>query len=177
MADDGALDVPTTDVAELIKPAPDSYVEDAGFRPDPHYQYGNLDTSDTSGGAHQKIEEITPLFRAAKAQNLITAAQALDPDHDTPAELVTLPPHDKSVEEARAEIAGALTDLAENPILLGGRTPEQEKAALENPNADANEEGTRSASVQGGGEPAAKGTSMAEDSARTKATRARQSSS
>jgi hypothetical protein len=177
----GALDVPTTDMADLVRPAEGAYVEDEDFRPEPTYQYGTLDTSDTAGGAHQSIREVAPIFEAARAQNLITAAKALDPDDDTPAELVTLPQGavtvtgtTKTADEGREDVANALRRLADKPVALGGMTPEQEKAAQENPNADADEGQTESASMTGGGAPAAKGTQAADDAAASKA-RARRS--
>src|SRR5689334_8684001 len=132
MADNGALDVPELNAADLIKPNPDGYFEDEGFRPDPLYQYVNLDTSDTAGGAHQRIEEVSPIFAAARIQNLNAAAKALDPENDSvPAELVTLRSSDKTVERAKEELAGVIRRAAENPVLLGGPTAEQQKAAQE----------------------------------------------
>jgi hypothetical protein len=133
-----ALDVPTTDVADLIGLNTDGYYEDENFRPDPLLQYGTVDTSDTGGGAHQDVAEVSPVFAHARAQNLATAARALDPEDPTPAELVTLPTGSVTVtgsvrtaEEAREEIAAKLRDQAENPVLLGGPTEQQRVAAEE----------------------------------------------
>lgn len=146
--DSGALDAPT-DLSKLIVTNTDRYSEDnENHVPNPLYSTGTLDTSDTAGSADSAIEEVSPVFEAARAQNLVAAARALDPDDDgVPAELVVLPQGSVTVtgsvrtaEEAKAEIAAALNKLAESPVEIGGATPAQKEAAEENPDADVNQE-------------------------------------
>lgn len=191
----GALDVPTTNMADLVRPVEGGYMEDQDHRPEPTAQYGTMDTSDTAGGAQNSIEEIAPIFRAARAQNMIAAARALDPDdEDVPAEMVTLPQATVTVtgsartaDEGRRDVANALRKLADSPIQLGGPSPEAERAGQENPNATADEGQTMSAEVTGSGAPsegervhrrgdvvapdaqgASRGTSHAEEAAKTR---------
>lgn len=72
--------------------APEGYVENPDFVPNPTDAVGTLDTSGTAGTAHGKIEEVTPIFDVAKQQDLATAAKALDDKDDSvDAALVTLP--------------------------------------------------------------------------------------
>lgn len=133
-----ALDVPTTDIEDLVTVNKDGYYEDENHRPEPLYQYGTLDTSDTAGGAHQNVKEISPVFEEARLTNLATAAKALDPEDPTPAELVTLPTGSVTVtgsvrtaEEARDEIAAQLKAAADDPFVLGGPGEQQRLAAEE----------------------------------------------
>jgi hypothetical protein len=151
-----ALDVPTTDVRDLVKPSTDGYYEDENFRPDPLAQYGTLDTSDTGGTTHQDVREISPVFAEAKAKNLATAARALDPDDDTPSELVVLPQGSVTVTgsvrspgEARQEIESQLQKLAEEPLVLGGLTPGQKAAAEEDDTAQGRKD-ARESTLDGG---------------------------
>lgn len=127
-----ALDVDLD--AAYTKPV--GYFENEDYRPDPLSQYGTLDTSDTAGGAHQSIREISPVFEEARVANLQTAARALDPDDPTPEELVVLPAGSVTVtgsartaEDGRGDIERALKRAAENPIELGAAGPEAQKAA------------------------------------------------
>jgi hypothetical protein len=129
----------TPELSDLVKPAPDRYVEDESYLPNPYFQYGTVDTSDTAGGAHQSVAEVSPVFALARAANLVTAARALDPEDDgVGAELVTLPESTttvvgpaKTADEAREEVATALSTLAADPVLLGGPTEQQKLAAEE----------------------------------------------
>lgn len=133
------------DASVLVTTNKDGYFESEDHRPSPLFQYGTLDTSDTAGGAHQRVEEVAPVFEVARRQNLATAARALDPeDTEVPAELVTLPTGSVTVtgstrtaDEAKEEIASALASAAEDPLVLGGPTEEQRKAAEATPEAEA----------------------------------------
>jgi hypothetical protein len=138
----GALDVPEVGLADLVVPSTDDdgYFEDENWRPDPLAQYGTVDTSDTGGGgAHGSIADASPVFAEARAMNLLVAARALDPEDDSVGEeLVTLPQGSvsvtgstRTVADGRQDIEVALKRLAEDPIVLGGPTPEQRVAAQE----------------------------------------------
>lgn len=125
------------DANALVTTNKDGYFESEDHRPEPLYQYGTFDTSDTAGGAHQRVEEVAPVFEVARRQNLAVAARALDPeDTEVPAELVTLPTGSVTVtgatrtpEEAKAEITSGLASAAAEPLVVGGPTEEQRKAA------------------------------------------------
>jgi hypothetical protein len=135
----GALDVPTTNYDDLVTVNQEGYFEDENHRPEPLYQYGTVDTSDTGGAAHQSVAEVSPVFEEARVRNLVTAARALDPDDDgVGSEMVILPEGSvtvtgstKSVDDARAEIEGKLKSLADEPVVLGAAGPQQRAAAEE----------------------------------------------
>jgi hypothetical protein len=139
-----ALDVPTTDVNDLVKPNTEGYYEQEDWRPEPLYQYGTLDTSDTAGAAHQSVAEVSPVFQEARARTLVTAARALDPEDDgVGEEMVTLPTGSVTVtgsvrtaDEARRDIEIGIRKAAENPVIYGGPTEQQRKAAEEDEDAD-----------------------------------------
>lgn len=113
------------------------YRESEDHVPDPFFQSGNLDTSDTAGTANNSVREISPIFDVARVQNLRTAARALDPEDDgVPAELVTLPQGQvtvmgttKSADEGRDDVVNAVLRAAENPPEVGGLSPAQKVAA------------------------------------------------
>lgn len=124
-----SLDV-TTNVDELVRPAQDAYMENEDHVPDPLHLYGTLDTSDTAGGAHQRIEEVSPTFSAARARNLVTAARALDPNDDEVSEdLVVLPDDGRTADDGRRSVERALQQMAEHPVTLGAVGPEAARAA------------------------------------------------
>lgn len=103
---------------------------------DPFAQTGTLDTSDTAGTANNRIESVSPIFDIARAENMKTAARALDPDDPTPSELVVLPQGEvtvtgtvKTAEEGRQDVFRAVEALQENPIEVGGPNEAQREAA------------------------------------------------
>lgn len=115
---------------------PGGYVENPDHVPNPYFQYGNLETTDLGTTPSKQMETISPVFAAARAQNLETAARALDPNDPTPSSLVVLPESvvtvqgsARTADDAREEIYGELNRLAENPVILG-RSPAAEEAAL-----------------------------------------------
>src|ERR1700745_375263 len=76
-----------------------AYKENDDHVPNPTDQFGTVDTSGTAGTAHARIEEVSPIFEVAKAQDMVTAARALDPeDTDVPESLVVLPQGTQIVE-------------------------------------------------------------------------------
>jgi hypothetical protein len=108
------------------------YRENEDYRPNPHFQYGTLDTSDTAGAAHQNIREVSPVFDVGRAQALALAARALDPnDTEVDSSLVTLPEENLTADEARKDLAAKLDDLKTNKIVVGGMTAEQRAAATD----------------------------------------------
>lgn len=142
MADDRArsraIDVPTDDVDELVRPADGAYAEEnEDHRPNAMFQYGTVDTTE-HGGALTDPAEVSPVFARARAANLLGAARALDPDDPTPEELVTLPQGavtvvgtTKTADDGRDDIEAALRRMADEPVELGGLTQAQRDAAEE----------------------------------------------
>lgn len=101
----------------VVDTAPDgAYKESDEHVPDPTAAFGTLDTSGTSGGQNERIEHITPLFDAARAQDLQYAAKALDPNDDS-----VIDPGAVVNEGAAVTVTTA-----------GGRTPEQGEEAVKN---------------------------------------------
>lgn len=99
----------------------DGYKERDDFLPNPTDQFGTVDTSGTAGAAHSKIEEVTPVFDVAKAQNLATAARALDPDDpDVHESLVTMPQGQTLVvadpEKIKEELIAKADAVKDKPI-------------------------------------------------------------
>ena len=116
------------------------YKESDSFVPNPTHQYGTMDTSGTAGAAHAKLENVTPIFEVAQAQNAIVAKAALDPDRpDVPDYLVTMPPGQNIVPVDTEAIKQAVIDkgtaVEENPIVVGGPSPYQQAAAEEGTSA------------------------------------------
>lgn len=124
--------MPTNTDTESVKIG-GAYVEDEDFVPDPTHQFGTLDTSGTAGAAHSDINEITPIFKVARAKELEVAEKALDPDDDSvPTSQVTLPKgafvtHDDP-EAAKERVLAAAKAVKKDPVVVGGPTPAQEEA-------------------------------------------------
>lgn len=132
---------PQTDFARVGTGADTAdFVEYGGYRekdsedwaPNPHFQYGTLDTSDTAGAAHQNIKEVSPVFDLGRAQALNLATRALDPeDTEVDPSLVVLPTEALTAEEAKKNLADAVAKLKEEKIVVGGPTAEQRAAATD----------------------------------------------
>lgn len=113
------------------------YSEDnPNHKPDPFFQTGTLDTSDTGGTAQNSIRDVSPVFDIARAQNLQAAAKALDPDDPTPSELVILPQGEvtvtgtvKTADEGREDVFREVRKLQDHPVEVGGLTRSQQEAA------------------------------------------------
>lgn len=128
--------------AELVAVDTDAYFENEEYVPDPLHQYGTLDTSDTAGGAHQDIREISPTFEAARAQNLRTAVRALDPDDPEVGEdLVVLPQNERTADDGRRAVERSVKALIDNPVKLGAVGPNAAAAAEEREDADNEDDG------------------------------------
>lgn len=98
-----------------------AYVEDPNWVPDPYAQYGTVNTSGTAGDdVHGSVHEVSPAFQIGRAQALVQAARALDPDDPTPADTVILPNANyRSEEDARDAVRAAARHHLEHPVELG----------------------------------------------------------
>lgn len=110
------------------------YVENPDFVPDTTAATGTLDTSGTAGAADSKIENTTPVFDAAKAQDLQYAAKALDPDDksvDDPGAVVnegtttTTTTSGRTVEEGEEAVKEAAEAYREDPVVVQDPTIQQ----------------------------------------------------
>lgn len=128
----------THDDLDLDKPlvTQGGYVENRDHKPDPFHQYGTLETTDFGQNPSQQINAVSPVFEEARARNLQTAARALDPNDPTPSELVVLPSaqvtvqgSERTSEDARAELLGAVKQMQDDPVVLGV-SPSAREAAL-----------------------------------------------
>lgn len=136
MADEQTAAEARADVdLDATRVVPGGYVENEDHVPNPYFQYGNLETTDLGSTPSEQMGAISPVFAVARARNLETAARALDPNDPTPSNLVVLPESTVTVqgssrtpEDARDELLGELTRLAENPIQLG-QSPAAAQAA------------------------------------------------
>lgn len=118
------------DVSDFVKYG--GYSEDENYVPDPHFQYGTMDTSDTAGAAHQNIKEISPVFAVGRAAALSLAARALDPeDTAVPANVVSLPDQVWTADQAKEDLLAKVEGLKDEPVVIGGMTPEQRVAATD----------------------------------------------
>lgn len=94
------------------------YKESDDFVPDPTAVFGTLETSGTAGGDNEKAEKISPIFDAAKANDLAYAKRAVDPD-DTEvdeASAVVLPNNDRDTDQAREAVRAAATAFEKDPV-------------------------------------------------------------
>jgi len=115
-------------------PETKEYEEDKDFIPNPTDAMGTFDTSGTAGTAHARIEEVTPIFDVAKAQDLAVAAKALDPEDDTSASLVVLPEGIRVVQgdpEAATERVRAAAKASAEAADSSGRETLAQKEAQE----------------------------------------------
>lgn len=134
----------------------EGYKESDDFVPNPTDQFGTLDTSDTAGRAHAKIEEISPIFEVARKQDLAAAQRALDPDDpDVPASMVVLPQgqalsvvDEEKVKDDLKSKAGAAT--SEKVNLASYRGPAQKAAAESGSGAGDKAESERLSAMRGG---------------------------
>lgn len=95
--------------------APQPYVENTDHVPSPFFQNGTVSTSDTAGANNNNVAAVSPVFEEGRLNALLTAERAIDPEDDTPAELVVLPEGQitvsntaKTADEGRDEIRRAL---------------------------------------------------------------------
>ena len=137
-----------------------AYTEgDDNFVPDPTNVFGTLDTSATAGGAHEDIEQVSPVFEAARAQDLAAAADALD-DGDT--SQITLPSDSAAPSDLDAADANATdriqkaADESEGVVI---EDPSQEQDPANDPslskdevsaNVEADQRGASAAGGTGG---------------------------
>jgi hypothetical protein len=107
------------------------YVEDENFVPSPYDQYGTVRTAGTAGDSvHGDVNEVSPAFQIGRAQTLIHAARALDPEDPTPMDHVVLPNANyPSEDQARERVFQAAQRHLDDPVELG-MTDAQREAAL-----------------------------------------------
>lgn len=108
-----------------------AYCEDPNWVPDPYAQYGTVNTSGTAGDdVHGNVHEVSPAFQMGRAQALVQAARALDPDDPTSADTVVLPNANFRTENsAREAVLSAARHHLENPVELG-MTDARRRASL-----------------------------------------------
>lgn len=124
------------------------YTESEGHVPDPTATYGTLDTSGTAGGQHESIENVSPVFEAARALDLQTAARALDPE-------------DKDVDASLVSTTSAVTVVAGDPeadkrrVLEAAAAYKDEPVALQDPSLTESQEQAEHLDEVGGDQVAA----------------------
>lgn len=107
-----------------------AYQEDEDFVPDPTDMVAQFNTSGL--GAHQRIEEVSPIFEVDKVKTAAEIKAALDPDNDAvPASRVILPNLTDDNDVAREEILDAAEARLDKGVVIGGPTPAQREAELE----------------------------------------------
>lgn len=97
------------------------YVENPDHVPDPTAATGTLDTSGTAGAEDSRVENTTPVFDAARAQDLQYASKALDPDDDSvddPGAVVIENKDGRTEEEAREAVDKAAEAVREDPVVV-----------------------------------------------------------
>lgn len=94
------------------------YKESDDFVPDPTAVFGTLETSGTAGGDNERAEKVTPIFDAAKANDLAYARRAVDPDDNDvdEASAVVLPDEGRSAEDAREVIRKKAQAFEKEPV-------------------------------------------------------------
>lgn len=102
----------------VVDTAAAPYKESDDFVPDPTAVFGTLETSGTAGGDNERAEKVTPIFEAAKANDLAYAKRAVDPD-DTDvdeATSVVLPDNGRDVDSAREAVRKAASAYEKEPV-------------------------------------------------------------
>lgn len=107
-----------------------------GFVPDPYVQfaqYGNVDTSDTAGPAHQQIDSVTPVFAIGRQRAAINAGRALDPnDPGFERRSVIMPERGTAgYDEAYEKVMSTAEVAASTPVEVGGPTVFERAAAVD----------------------------------------------
>lgn len=144
-----------------------AYKESEDFTPNPTDMVAQYNTEGV--GAHQRIEEVSPIFEVDKVKTSQEILGALDPKNDAVrSDRVLLPEAVSDNETARKEITEVAKNRVKKGVEIGGPTPAQQEAALEGDegaeaaveqersNSAANSTGTRDAGQHG--TTAAKGT-------------------
>lgn len=130
---------------------PEAYRESDSHLPDPTAHYGTMDTSGTAGIAESALDSASPVFAAAKAQDLAYAAKAVDPDDDTPLDSVILPDGQRSHKQAvEAVRAAAKAAAPEGKVEVGGETSAQTAAKDEGGTAGEKAVASSTAGTAGG---------------------------
>lgn len=115
----------TPDPSETgVDPSPggDVYQENPDFVPDSTMVTGTLDTSGTAGADDSKVENTTPVFDAAKAQDLQYAKGVVEGEIDDPGAVVnegggvTVSNSGRSTEEGENAVVEAAEKFEEDPV-------------------------------------------------------------
>lgn len=91
-----------------------AYTESEDFVPDPTMATGTLDTSGTAGAEDSKVENTTPVFDAADAQNVLAANDSIHGEGD--AKVVMPGDDDRTPEQAKEIIEKKAEEVRENPV-------------------------------------------------------------
>lgn len=96
--------------------SPTAYQENPDHVPDPFFQNGTVSTSDTAAHSNNNVATVSPVFEEGRINSLLVAERAIDPEDDTPAELVVLPEGlitvsntAKTADEGREDVRRALS--------------------------------------------------------------------
>lgn len=112
-----------------------TYVESEDHIPRATDQYKQYKTSGT--GAHEQIEEISPIFAADKQVLAVEAARALDPeDKGIPRERVILPDDKEDNDAAIKRVNAAAKRAQKDPVVVGGPSAAEKDAALSGPRGE-----------------------------------------
>lgn len=112
-----------------------TYVENPDFVPHATDVFKQYKTSGT--GAHEQIEEVSPIFAADKQTLAVEAARALDPeDKGIPRTRVILPDDTDDNEAAIERVQAAAQRAKDNPVVVGGPSPAEQQAALSGPRGE-----------------------------------------
>lgn len=125
--------------------------EGSDFVPDATDAMGTLDTSGTAGGAHEDINAITPVFEAAKAQDLQYAAGVVSGDIDDPGAVVN-----EGAAVTVTTAGGRTPEAGEEAVLKAAEGFEKEPVKVEDPSLEASEKAADAASKTDSATTAAK---------------------
>ena len=106
------------------------YVEDKDHVPNPTDMVSTFNTSGL--GAHQRIEEVSPIFEVDKVKTAEQIVAALDPkDTSVSSDRVLLPEATDDNETAKKTLLEAAKERASQDVVVGGPTPAEREAAEE----------------------------------------------
>lgn len=111
------------------------YVENPDHIPNATDQFKQYKTSGT--GAHEKIEEVSPIFDADRQVTAVEAARALDPDDPgVPRSRVILPDDKEDNDAAIDRLKAAAKRAVKQPVVVGGPSKAEVQAAESGPRGE-----------------------------------------